>query len=110
MAFNVLAEALARVEHKLDLILTAIKYSESPQKMPMNFLGHSCPVCDQIVEYQIDLTNNVVTRRCKCTTGKVPPTTPLFPAVQPGAMNGNPTDPINPRSEGEGDAPYRRRR
>jgi len=110
MAFSIISEILARIEHKLDLILTAIKYHESPGRMPMHFFGHVCPVCDKMVDYQVDLLNNVVSRRCDCTTGKVLPTMPLFPLTA-GVTDGNAASNADTaRSEGEGNAKNRRRR
>ena len=110
MAFSILAEAVARIEHKLDLILRAIKYYEAPERMPMNFIGHPCPVCDQLVKYTVDLTQNVVVRQCQCTTGKLVPTIPLFPVDTPGVPNGRTTSDDTAGTEGEGGTPNRRRR
>ncbi len=89
MANDVLAEALARIEFKLDLLLKA---AELLPPMPMHFQGHTCPVCGLPVDHQIDLVKNVVVRRCGCKTGKQPALTPLFPVLDPtqGAKtNGN---------------------
>jgi len=111
MAFQIVTEALARIEHKLDLILRAIKYQEAPERMPMDFIGHECPVCGQLVKYTVDLINNVVVRRCQCTTGKLAPTSPLFPATPTiGDANGRPTADDATRGEGERPASLRRRR
>lgn len=86
MADEILAEALARVEHKLDLLLKHNKV----QGLQVHFPGQSCPLCGFLIDYQIDLMKNVVVRRCKCTTGKVAPMVPLsLSPVQPGATNGN---------------------
>jgi hypothetical protein len=86
MADDVLAEALARLEHKVDAIIRHLNVSTQP----MHFPGQVCPACGSFIDYQIDVTKGVVVRRCKCTTGKVPPVIPLIP-VQKGVSNGNST-------------------
>lgn len=68
MADDVLAEALARVEFKLDLLMKHLKVGPS---IPMNFEGHICPVCNYVTQYHLDLMKKVVVRKCQCTTGKV---------------------------------------
>lgn len=112
MGLGILAEALARIEHKLDLVLKTLKYPESTElKMPMQFSGHQCPVCMMPVNYQIDIMKNVVVRRCDCTTGKVPPSSPLFPVTpSPGAVNGNPSSNPTTDPSSEGNSSLRRRR
>jgi hypothetical protein len=65
-ADNVLAEALARIEHKVDLILEAsrilVGITQLGEKM-------QCPVCKQVVLYQVDQLAKVVLRKCGCKTG-----------------------------------------
>lgn len=91
MADEILAEALARLEHKVDVILHSLKLSGSfaHTGTPMHFPGQVCPLCNSLVDYQIELTKGVVVRKCKCTTGKVAPTIPLVP-VPTGVTNGKP--------------------
>jgi hypothetical protein len=109
MAFGIITEALARIEHKLDLILKIVGL-QTANKTPMKFTGHLCPVCDQLIDYIIDLNHNVVVRKCSCSTGKLPPTISLLPATSPiGGNNGyTPADPAE--DEGPGQGPQRRRR
>jgi hypothetical protein len=68
MADHILAEALARVEFKLDLIMKHLKITAP---VPMSYQGQSCPVCNFPVEYQVDISKQVVVRKCQCGTGKV---------------------------------------
>lgn len=75
MALSLLAEALLRIEHKLDAILHAFEIVAKP----MGFIGTACPVCKQPVQYQMDIVHNVVKRRCGCATGMIPSTIPLIP-------------------------------
>lgn len=85
MGLAILAEALARIEHKLDYLLR----HHSVPVMPMYFTGNSCPVCNKLIEYQVDVKHQVVVRRCDCTTGKIPSAIPLTPVPQAGVTNGN---------------------
>ncbi len=70
-----LSEALARVEHKLDLILEAFATIIGPGKRgtymltPVGDSQHVCPVCTQPVSYQVDITNKLIARKCGCGTG-----------------------------------------
>lgn len=89
MGLHIVAEALARIEHKLDLILQRLGFLDKTPLPQMQFVGMQCPVCQQQVQYQIDMTHNVVVRRCNCTTGKVPSLIPLSPIGEP--QNGNPS-------------------
>lgn len=108
MALGILAEALARVEHKLDLVLKALKFLGTEPFMQMHFAGNMCPVCNQTIDYQVDLTHNVVTRKCGCKTGKQPSSIPLIPL--PGVQNGNFSQPTDPnQAGGPNDAPHRSR-
>lgn len=68
MANDVLAEALARIEHKMDMI---VKHLNIPSMLPMGYPGHICPVCKTNIDYQIDIMKQVVVRKCLCSTGKV---------------------------------------
>ena len=69
-AENVLAEAMARLEHKLDLVLEQITPGPS-RAVPLPALGSpkTCPVCKQNIDYQVDQINKVIVRKCGCKTG-----------------------------------------
>jgi hypothetical protein len=84
MGLNILAEALARIEHKLDYLL---RHHNVPI-YPMHFSGNICPTCNKQVEYLIDVKSQVVVRRCDCGTGKVPSAIPSLPVVPSGTPNG----------------------
>lgn len=86
MGDNHLAEAILRVEYKLDLILKALGLGNIP---PMHFIGQMCPACGKPIDYQLDVVDSIVIRRCGCKTGKIPATIPLLP-VQ-GTGNGQAT-------------------
>lgn len=74
-ADDVLAEGIARLEHKVDAIIRHLNVVSTP----MSFPGQACPVCTSFIDYQIDVVRGVVVRKCKCSTGKVPPMIPLVP-------------------------------
>jgi hypothetical protein len=85
-------EALARVEHKLDLIMHKLGIVVTP---PMSFIGvHRCPACGMAIEYKIDFVHNVVKRVCGCSTGKQPftadPYSPTTPQPQGVKNDGSP--------------------
>lgn len=110
MSLGILAEAVLRIEHKIDLVLGRLGFLDaSPNKM-MHFIGNMCPVCCQAVDYQIDITHNVVVRKCGCKTGKQPSTIPLTPVT--GVQNGNtpPASPLAPAADGAEPAPKDRHR
>lgn len=86
-AEDVLAEQLCRIEWKLDLLLRNAKLP-SIMLMPMDSPGQSCPACKQSVEYKINVTKKVVTRKCGCGTGKIPNDMDLFTSPIPGAIGG----------------------
>lgn len=88
MGLSIIAEALARVEHKLDALL---RHHNVPV-FPMHFTGNLCAGCGTVVDYQIDIEHQVVVRKCQCKTGKIPSPIPLLPVVPtPGASpHGNP--------------------
>lgn len=73
---HIVAEAVLRIEHKLDAILRHLKI---PMPAPMHFAGSLCPACGQMIDYQVDFQHQVAVRRCGCKTGKVPSAIPLFP-------------------------------
>lgn len=89
MANDILAEALARVEYKLDLLMQNFGIKGAP----MEFEASYCPVCSQPVKYQIDVVKNVVVRRCGCKTGKSAAIIPLT-AITGVQGNGNPSQSI----------------
>jgi hypothetical protein len=57
-----LAEALARIEHKLDLLLG----SQTAFWTQMGKLLW-CPVCAKTIEYQMDIVDGIVKRKCGCS-------------------------------------------
>lgn len=64
-----LMEALARVEHKLDLLLDS---EERVRRYPqVNDAGNKCPVCREQIVHNVDIEDSVVIRKCGCSTGKV---------------------------------------
>lgn len=87
MALGILAEAILRIEHKVDLILTRLGFLDATPHPQLHFVGTVCPVCKQTIDYQVDITHNVVVRKCGCKTGKQPSIIPLIPV--PGAQNVN---------------------
>lgn len=69
-------EALARVEHKLDQVLFALGVDIDGAQVQF---PKSCPLCKEGIDYQMDLVNGVVKRKCGCSTGKQPPLVPFLP-------------------------------
>lgn len=67
-ANSILMETLHRIEHKLDELLR-LRDGGSLEKMAS--VNHRCPICDKNVEYQVDVMNSVVVRKCGCSTGKI---------------------------------------
>ena len=86
MPTRILAEGLARVEHKVDALMRHLKV---PTK-PLHFIGETCPVCSKPIEYQVDVFLNVVVRKCGCTTGKAPSGINIIPS---GDSNGSSSAP-----------------
>lgn len=90
---NTLAEALARVEHKLDLLLES-QAGQDPM-LQLRSVGdpdHLCPVCQKAVSYHVDIMSKLLTRTCGCSTGKSAPLnlTAFSPPPQPTKTeNGN---------------------
>lgn len=69
MANDKIMEALARLEHKVDLLLESEeRIGRYPQVADP---GNKCPVCLQPISYNVDIENSVVVRKCGCTTGKI---------------------------------------
>lgn len=82
-AEDVLAEALARLEHKVDLILEFLATTVGPgtQGFLLTQVGdqkHVCPVCTQQVQYMVDIIKKVVIRKCGCATGMIAPFDPTL--------------------------------
>lgn len=73
MGFNIVAEAILRLEHKIDALMKHFKIITQP----MHFIGNTCPVCNKPIDYQIDTMKSVVVRKCDCKTGKIPSSIPL---------------------------------
>lgn len=67
-AINIIAEALIRIEHKIDAF---IRQNSTPVQK-MEFTGGICPVCKRWIEFQIDPAHYVVKRVCGCSSGKIP--------------------------------------
>lgn len=75
------AEALARIEHKIDLLmrmiatlggdLKAFNFLQSLLTLPAVGGPHKCFLCANPVEYSVDPVDAVVTRKCGCKTGKI---------------------------------------
>lgn len=90
---NTLAEALARVEHKLDLLLES--QAGLDRQLQLRSVGdpeHLCPVCQNSVSYHVDIMSKLLTRTCGCSTGKAAPLNlaPFAPPSQPTKTeNGN---------------------
>lgn len=79
-ADGVLAEALSRIEHKMDLLLELFAALSGPGKSgtfmltPVGSNAHNCPVCTKPVSYQVNLLQGgVIARKCGCSTGKQSP-------------------------------------
>ena len=83
MPTRVLAEALVRVEHKVDAIMRHLQVKSKP----MHFIGEQCPVCSKPIEYQVDIFMNVVVRRCGCNSGKIPSGIQLLPSGDTSASS-----------------------
>jgi hypothetical protein len=78
-----LAEAISRVEHKVDLLLVLVAKTLPLNPANQKFLEellkyaqvgssqHKCPLCSQPVEYIVDSIDAIVVRKCGCKTGKI---------------------------------------
>jgi hypothetical protein len=85
---HILAEALARIEHKIDLLFN-VQGAQFNAHPLMQFPGNMCPVCKGQVRYVIDIQHNMAKRMCGCTTGVVATDidlTPYDPQKQEGAQ------------------------
>lgn len=89
----ILMETLLRIEHKMDEILKQQKTDENTNFTKMASVNHRCPICDQSVQYQVDVMNSVVVRKCGCSTGKIALDMGAFaPPVQPARKSDNERD------------------
>ena len=75
MALGIITEALARIEHKLDVLIHALVGSkkEFQYLTGVGAQQHACPLCRQQVKYTVDVIKKVLTRQCGCKTGLQPP-------------------------------------
>lgn len=91
MANDKIMEALARIEHKLDLLLDS---EERIRNYPsVSDTGNKCPVCRQSVNYNVDINDAVVVRKCGCSTGKIALDLKAFaPPVLPAKRDDNGRD------------------
>jgi hypothetical protein len=96
-------EALARLEHKVDVMLEMIIRLVGPGAngkftlTPVGDPNHICSLCFMPVSYQVDIMNRAVVRKCGCTTGKTPP-------IDLGAF----APPVNPKQKEKDDERKRR--
>ncbi len=90
MANDKVMEALARMEHKLDLVLGE---DSKKARKKVGDPTHCCSLCHQTVDYQIDLNDSVVIRKCGCSTGKIAIDLKAFaPPVLPAKRTDNGRD------------------
>jgi hypothetical protein len=91
MSNHNLAEALARTEHKVDLILQCLA-ENYPHFMLTTVAdpNHICPLCQYQVTYQVDLMGQSLTRNCGCSTGMQAPLNlqPFAPPTPTESGNG----------------------
>lgn len=99
MSDAILAEALLRIEHKVDVILRSLVGTTSIQ--PLHFVGQVCPVCLMTVDYTVDAVQQVVVRRCGCKTGKIPSSIQLIPDGVTNNVNTNPERPPERATDGD---------
>ena len=72
MADAAMMEALARIEHKMDLILHHLPEAVLlTMQQPM-----SCPVCEVQITYRLDGMGGTVVRACGCRSGVYPASIP----------------------------------
>lgn len=121
MAANAkLMEAILVLQHKVDLLLKLdqIRHMRDGTKgladlvalAPVGDPNHYCPVCDQKVDYTIDINDAVVIRKCKCSTGKIaldmgafaPPVTPARKKDEDGGTDQEDRRDSDRRSRGTG--------
>lgn len=89
-AEDILAEALCRLEYKMDYLFRAVSSLAPTEKvLPMVSPGDTCPFCSKIVEYQVNVNKNVVSRKCGCKTGKIVPDLNQFLPPAAGNIGGS---------------------
>jgi hypothetical protein len=75
-----IAEALARIEHKLDVLFVLLEsdgaapHIRREMRQDIRQVGdprHRCSICKSQVEYFADPIDSVVVRKCGCKTGKI---------------------------------------
>ena len=75
MANDKILEALARIEHKTDLVLEIVAklagFTNNSQLPKVGDTTHPCILCSQPVQYDLDINEGVVLRKCGCKTGKI---------------------------------------
>lgn len=81
-----LAEAVARLEYKQDLILDMLKQGRFQHFAKLN-APRSCPACNMPVKHQLGAVSQIVQRICGCKTGIVPP--PDLEALAPPQAAGS---------------------
>lgn len=97
-----MAEALARIEHKIDVLMALMARSMTPSPANQTFLenvmkyeqvgskSHKCFLCAKSVEYIVNTADAVVVRKCGCTTGKIALDLKAFaPPALPGSTKEN---------------------
>ena len=109
MSLQDLAEAMARIEYKLDLLLEG---QAGGQVRSYASLGSArrCPACGQPVRHQLGVFTKAVTRICGCKTGIVPPPdmAALAPPEAAGGRRGGESNESND-SDDSGSSGRRRR-
>ena len=81
-----LAEAIARLEYKQDLILEILKQGRFQHFAKLSAPRY-CPVCNVPVRHQLGAVSQIVQRLCGCRTGIVPP--PDLEALAPPQAAGS---------------------
>lgn len=72
-------EALARIEHKVDVALDLVMEMVGAMRIvrmvipKMGDLTHKCPICKKDVKYMVDVVEKSVAAQCDCKTGKFAP-------------------------------------
>lgn len=66
-----LMEAVLVLSHKVDLLLNREQEKSGRDTVKVGSPNHNCPVCKQPVQYNVDIEDSVVIRKCGCSTGKV---------------------------------------
>src|SRR5262249_35563465 len=105
-------EALARIEHKQDLIIKKLYPKQFGLREAMEKVGsalHMCPLCEQPVEHQIDIQDSVVVRKCGCGTGKIPLDLKAFAPPAPPAKKEHEDERRATEEEDRSDSTTRRR-